>query len=821
MLLFFIIASAFYLITACKSNDEIEEEPKDDNKIYEDRQEAPVEHEEFIFDQKSFPRLDGSPSTAPLAQAVACVLLGESRENVEDITKFTRTTQAYRNLAAGSSDIIIAGEPAPGVFDELARQEFMIDMMPVAIDALVFVVNASNPVDNLTTEQLRGIYAGEITNWQQVGGEDIEIEAFQRNEEAASQILMQKLVMDWQPMTDAPVQVFPIWEIDEPFTAIRGFDGSAGAIGFTMFYYAEAMEMANGLKIISINGIKPGNDTIKDGVYPLLDPYYVVISSVEPGDSPTRILYNWLLSDEGQDHIGREGYVPVRDSSYSDRLMQPAMRWNVKTDDFKLLPYTSPYSKHTRLSDGAMPELNPSGSYGKILPYSGAITMNDGSLRISKYGFITADGVVITDLIYDSISRAVSNTVFTSILRPAYHLRLNVFEPEFMYIVETLNAACAMDGSWITPFDYLDIVYTDDVIFLIRDSESFDIDVIDYNGQWLYNIMDLEWADDISDDMWSEMLIYGVNEGFGFVKQSDETYGLMEALTGNIRHTDFTQAFMFSEGLAAVVPNDSDGLWGFIDKDLELVIPPVYIYETAFINMRAVVETPDGRQHIIDKHGEVLYSVEAEYFIVQQHENNAFSVHKRSEWDFPRFFTGDFIEVEYPPGAGFLGPESVLHYAGDGWYSRMTEEGTWLFTLTEYYLIPLDRYIREVTGGYIIYFDYNPDFTISHFGVMMPDGTDVILPVDIASITPALNNNSVIGFILNTGILYGDFVRSTYKTAIYTMVGIDGSITGTGRGVLSFEESAGYYVQGTDHFAFLDDNGDMIISVPFMGYSFD
>lgn len=45
-------------------------------------------------------------------------------------------------------------------------------LTPFATDALVFVVNADNPVNGLTTEQLQKIYTGEITNWSQVGGED-------------------------------------------------------------------------------------------------------------------------------------------------------------------------------------------------------------------------------------------------------------------------------------------------------------------------------------------------------------------------------------------------------------------------------------------------------------------------------------------------------------------------------------------------------------------------------------------------------------------------------------------------------------------------
>ena len=268
---------------------------------------------EYVFTRDNFPRMDGSTSTAPLAQAVACVLLGEAREDVADLVEFNRTTQSFRNLAAGLCDILIVSEPTPDVFDELADLGYAINIAPIATEALVFVVNASNPVDSLTIEQIRDIYSGKITNWKAVGGEDIEIVPYQRNAEAGSQVLMEKLVMDGIAIVDAPTQHISVaFGMGELMEAIKGFDGSANAIGYTMYYYAEDMRMAEGLKIISVGGVAPGDDSIRNGVYPFLNPYFTVIGAAEPEDSPVRILYNWLLSDEGQGLVQHEGYVSVR-----------------------------------------------------------------------------------------------------------------------------------------------------------------------------------------------------------------------------------------------------------------------------------------------------------------------------------------------------------------------------------------------------------------------------------------------------------------------------------------------------------------------------
>ena len=311
-IIFVMLIAALLLFAACNNGNEPNEpvdHPMEDRPPVQ--QETPLAREEFVFTRENFPRMDGSTSTGPLAQAAASVLLGEPREAVTELAIFNRTTQSFRNLAAGLCDILIVSEPTPEVFEELRALGFELDMAPIALDALAFVVNASNPVDSLTLSQIQGIYTGRTKNWREVGGDSVDIVAFQRNAEAGSQVLMEKLVMDGLNMAAAPSQHFA-FGMGELITAIKGFDGSANAIGYTVFYYAEDMQMAEGLKIISVNGVKPGVETIRSGEYPFLNPYYVVIGAHEPEDSPARIMYNWLLSDAGQSLVGLEGYVSMR-----------------------------------------------------------------------------------------------------------------------------------------------------------------------------------------------------------------------------------------------------------------------------------------------------------------------------------------------------------------------------------------------------------------------------------------------------------------------------------------------------------------------------
>lgn len=265
---------------------------------------------QFVFTRENFPRLDGSTSQVPLAEAVASVLLGESREEVTDLIQFNRTSQSFRNLMWDSCDLLIAAEPAELVWEEYREQGFQYEKAHIGTDALVFVVSADNPVDSLTTEQIQKIYTGEITNWFELGGENLPIIPFQRNEEAGSQAAMKRLVMGELPMMEPPLE-FVIDSMSGLMEAVKNFDGSEGAIGYSVYYYANDMKMAEGLKILKVNDVEPEPDTIRTAQYPFLANTYTVIAADEPEDSPTRILYEWLQSEEGQRLVESQGYVPV------------------------------------------------------------------------------------------------------------------------------------------------------------------------------------------------------------------------------------------------------------------------------------------------------------------------------------------------------------------------------------------------------------------------------------------------------------------------------------------------------------------------------
>ena len=97
-----------------------------------------------------------------------------------------------------------------------------------------------------------------------MGGEDIEIKAFQRPETSGSQTMMRKLLIGDAPMAEAEKEMIASG-MDDIIEALKQYDNSANALGYSVYYYAFEMFRQPGLKFIKVNGVEPSNETIKSG----------------------------------------------------------------------------------------------------------------------------------------------------------------------------------------------------------------------------------------------------------------------------------------------------------------------------------------------------------------------------------------------------------------------------------------------------------------------------------------------------------------------------------------------------------------------------
>ena len=265
----------------------------------------------FEFTKENYPKMGGSLANLPLGEAVTATVLGISREEANSMVTFEgSTTDNYKWIADGRFDIILAYEMSEEAEEYLKEKNVELEMTPIGTDALVFISSLENKIDSLTDEQIREIYKGNITNWSEVGGDDNNIIPYQRNKDSGSQTLFDKIINLGDELMDAP-QDIRIGSMIGLLEAVADYENSKDALGYTVYYYLTNME-ADKLttsKLLSVDGIAPTNESIANGEYPYTNDFYVIIRKDAAQNSPERILYNWICSEQGKELAARENYV--------------------------------------------------------------------------------------------------------------------------------------------------------------------------------------------------------------------------------------------------------------------------------------------------------------------------------------------------------------------------------------------------------------------------------------------------------------------------------------------------------------------------------
>ena len=280
----------------------------------------------FEFSPQNYPKMGGSLAALPLGQAFTAAALNISREETAQYIVFEgSTTDNYRGLIHGTFDILLAYEPSEEALRVAEENNFTWEMTPIGRDALVFIVNKANPVQDLSDNQIRGIYSGKIKNWEelggpianwekQLGGRSSGIIAYQRNKESGSQTLFDKLINLGDDLIKPPSETI-IGSMIGLLEVVADYDdNSINALGYTVYYYLTNMEpdKLTRTRILSIDGVECNNDTIRSGAYPYVNDFYVVIPANLPADAPARVLYNWICSEQGKELAERENYVAIR-----------------------------------------------------------------------------------------------------------------------------------------------------------------------------------------------------------------------------------------------------------------------------------------------------------------------------------------------------------------------------------------------------------------------------------------------------------------------------------------------------------------------------
>ena len=236
---------------------------------------------------------DGSTSMEKVIGA-----LGESFENDNSGVTFT-----YNPTGSGSGiKAVLEGRCDIGLSSRNLKDEEKADGLTetvLAYDGIAMIVHPENPVSDLTLEQIAAIYTGEITNWNEVGGNDGEIVLIGREAGSGTRD-------GFESITGTEDACKYRQELTSTGDVITTVAGNPNAIG-----YASLASVKYSVKAISVGGVAPSEATIKDGSYAVQRPFVLVTKTDAELSETAKKFFDYITSADANEIITSAGVVPA------------------------------------------------------------------------------------------------------------------------------------------------------------------------------------------------------------------------------------------------------------------------------------------------------------------------------------------------------------------------------------------------------------------------------------------------------------------------------------------------------------------------------
>lgn len=203
-------------------------------------------------------------------------------------------------LINGTTDICNSSRPMkPSEIKKIKERYGTMGVeIPCAKDGITIFLHKNNPVKNLTMQQLKDIYTGKITNWNQVGGNDARIILYSRENNSGTYVFFKEVVLGSADYA-ASCQNLP-----GTSAVVNAVSKDKNGIGYGGSAYAK------GIKHPTINSVEPTEVNIKSGKYPLARNLYIYLKSKPTGSIKQFI--DWVLGSEGQSIVKQVGYFPIK-----------------------------------------------------------------------------------------------------------------------------------------------------------------------------------------------------------------------------------------------------------------------------------------------------------------------------------------------------------------------------------------------------------------------------------------------------------------------------------------------------------------------------
>ena len=234
---------------------------------------------------------DGSTSMKSVIGA-----LGESFQNANSGVTFTyNPTGSGSGIQAVSEGRCDIGLASRGLKDD--EKSSGLTETVLAYDGIAVVVSPENPVSDLTIEQIADIYTGKITNWSEVGGNDAEIVLIGREAGSGTRD-------GFESITGTEEECQYRQELTSTGDVIATVSQNPNAIG-----YASLSAVKESVKALSVGGVAPSEDTVKDGSYVIQRPFVLVTKDGVTLSPAAQAFFDYALSADAAPIIAQAGAV--------------------------------------------------------------------------------------------------------------------------------------------------------------------------------------------------------------------------------------------------------------------------------------------------------------------------------------------------------------------------------------------------------------------------------------------------------------------------------------------------------------------------------
>lgn len=249
-------------------------------------------------------RIKGSDTVLPVAQQTAESFMALNPDARITVTG-GGTGVGISALLDGTTDIAMASRPIK--FSEKMKVKSAgkeVEEVIVAYDALAVVVHPSNPVKQLTRQQLEDIFRGKITNWKQVGGDDRKIVVYSRETSSGTYEFFKESVLKNKNYMSSSLSMPATGAI------IQSVSQTKGAIGYVGLAYLSPRVKSLSVSYDGKHFAPPTMESATDKSYPIVRPLYYYYNTENAGQ--VNPLISFILSPAGQEIIKKSGYIPVK-----------------------------------------------------------------------------------------------------------------------------------------------------------------------------------------------------------------------------------------------------------------------------------------------------------------------------------------------------------------------------------------------------------------------------------------------------------------------------------------------------------------------------